>query len=364
MIERTSKLRRKIVAWVDVQTKFFPALANLREREDEERAALASEGHTVPGVKVSDMALWLPSTIVAAPADTREVVVQPAVLQHEYRLRVGQASEALHEIRRLLLVRTHLYKLKDRHSRGVRANMRSGDKIAALNEQVKRAAAQYRAARCALELLGRVLRRNEWSWTLLELREDDIRGLPQAQFHDPERKQRKQKRARTKKTPPRPLSWIWVTRGERWEAGDDAAMNEAVRIEWAKTRARAMRWAEEVDLLEEEMRRTLQFLRWRAGWWAAKVGQRGLPEGPQCEGETAYALRQAKNQTQLADEFTEEWKALAELISQGRAGREVDGAEESDDEAEEGASDEEDEPIPTLPARRLKSTYVDEVLVM
>ncbi|KAJ7868019.1 hypothetical protein B0H14DRAFT_2572512 [Mycena olivaceomarginata] len=102
---------------------------------------------------------------------------------------------------------------------------------------------------------------------------------------------------------------------------------------------------------------------WRAGWWAAKVGQRGLPEGPQCEGETAYALRQAKNQTQLADEFTEEWKALAELISQGRAGREVDGAEESDDEAEEGASDEEDEPIPTLPARRLKSTYVDEVLI-
>jgi hypothetical protein len=153
-------------------------------------------------------------------------VVQPAVLQHEYRLRVGQASEALHEIRRLLLVHTHLYKLKDRHSRGVRANMRSGDKITALNEQVKRAAAQYRAARRALEPLGRVLRRDEWSWTLLELWENDIRGLPQAQFHNPECKQKKQKRARTKKTPPRPLSWIWVTRGERWEAGDDAAMNE------------------------------------------------------------------------------------------------------------------------------------------
>jgi hypothetical protein len=122
-----------------------------------------------------------------------------------------------------------------------------------------------------------------------------------------------------------------------------------------------MRWAEEVDLLEEEMRRILQFLRWRTGWWTAKVGQRGLPEGPQCEGETAYALRQAEIQSELADQFTEEWKALAELISQGRAGKEVDGAEESDEEGEEGASDEEDEPIPTLPARPLKSTYVDEV---
>jgi hypothetical protein len=55
MIERTSKLRRKIVVWVDVQTKFFPALANLRECEDGERAARASEGQVVPGVKVSDM---------------------------------------------------------------------------------------------------------------------------------------------------------------------------------------------------------------------------------------------------------------------------------------------------------------------
>jgi hypothetical protein len=100
------------------------------------------------------------------------------------------------------------------------------------------------------------------------------------------------------------------------------------------------------------------------GWWTAKVGQRGLPEGPQSEGETTYALRQAKNQTQLADEFTEEWKALAELISQGRAGKEVDRAGESDEEVEEGASDEEDELIPTLPARPLKSAYVDEVLVM
>ncbi|KAJ7899122.1 hypothetical protein B0H14DRAFT_3124170 [Mycena olivaceomarginata] len=328
----TDGQRRAMIelAWIDVQTKFFPALANLREREDRARAARASEGQAVPGVKVSDMALWLPSAIVAAPADAREVVVQPAVLQHEYRLRVGQASEALHEIRRLLLVRTHLYKLKDTHSR---------------------------------ESLGRVLKRDEWEWTLQELREDDIRGLPQAQFHDPEHKARKKKRARVKKAPPRPLSWIWITRGERWEAGDDAAMNEAVRIEWSKTRARAMRWAEEVDLLEEEMRRILQFLRWRTGWWTAKVGQRGLPEGPQCEGETAYALRQAEIQSKLADQFTEEWKTLAGLISQGRAG-EVDGAEESDEEGEEGASDEEDEPIPTLPARPLKSTYVDEVLVM
>ncbi|KAJ7200471.1 hypothetical protein B0H12DRAFT_975913, partial [Mycena haematopus] len=80
-----------------------------------------------------------------------------------------------------------------------------------------------------------------------------------------------------------------------------------VRIEWAKTRARAMRWQEEVDLLEEEMRRISQFLRWRSEWWSGKVDRRGLGEGPQREGETAYAIRQASIQATLADEFAREW---------------------------------------------------------
>jgi hypothetical protein len=119
MIERTSKLRRKIVAWAEVQQNFFPALANVRQREDEERAR-TSAGQSVPGLRVSDMVLWLPSAVAAAPGpDVEGVAIGKAVQEHEYRLRVGQANEALHEVRRLLLVRTHLYKLKDTHSCGV-----------------------------------------------------------------------------------------------------------------------------------------------------------------------------------------------------------------------------------------------------
>jgi hypothetical protein len=182
MIERTSKLRRKIVAWAEVQHKFFPALANVRECEDEERTR-TSDTQSVPGLRVSDIPLWLPSAVTAASEpDVEGVTVAKAVQEHEYRLHVGQANEALHEVRRLLLVRTHLYKLKDTQSRGVRVNMRSGDKIAALNQQVRRAAVQYRSARMVLEALGRVLSKKEWEWTLLPLREDDIRGLPQSHF--------------------------------------------------------------------------------------------------------------------------------------------------------------------------------------
>ncbi|KAJ7792839.1 hypothetical protein B0H14DRAFT_3094116 [Mycena olivaceomarginata] len=328
MTERTSKLRRKIFAWIDIQQKFFPALANIRAREHEARAR-AANGQPIPGVTASNIELLLPSAIAAtSAADKAEVGMKTSAFMHEYRLRIGQASEALHDVCRQLLVRTHLYQLKDDYSRGVRANMRSGDKIAALNHQIKRAAGGYRVARKSLVALGRELGRNEWESTLLPLAEEDVRGLPRATFHDPERKKKKQKRRKTGRKEPPKTSWIWVARGESWKQGDDAAMNEAVRIEWAKTRARANRWAEEVDLLEEEMRRIDAFLRWRSGWWKER-----------------------------------------ELIRCGRAGElPEDGkeGEQSDEEGDDAGDDsgEEEEPVPLLPARTVKPVYVDEVLTM
>jgi hypothetical protein len=143
----------------------------------------------------------------------------------------------------------------------------------------------------------------------------------------------------------------------------------AVRIEWAKTRARANRWTEEVDLLEEEMRRVDAFLQWRSGWWKERVGLRGLPEGPQREGETAYAMRQSTVQATLAAEFATEWDGLTELIRRGRSGQVSEEGEdgEQSDEEREGAGDdsgEEEEPVPLLPARTVKPVYVDEVLTM
>ncbi|KAJ7801661.1 hypothetical protein B0H14DRAFT_2615098 [Mycena olivaceomarginata] len=333
MIERTSKLRRKIFAWIDIQQKFFLALANIRAREHEAHAR-ATNGQPIPGVTASNIELCLPSAMAAAPA----------------------ADKA---------------ELKDDYSRGVRANIRSGDRIAALNHQIKRAAGGYRVARKALVALGQELGRNEWERTLLPLAEEDVRGLPRATFHDPDqkKKKKKQKRRKTSRKEPLKMSWIWVAQGESWKPGDDAAMNEAIRIEWAKTRARANRWAEEVDLLEEEMRCVNAFLQWRSGWWKERVGLRGLPDGPQREGETAYAIRQSAVQATLAAEFATEWDSLKELIRRGRAGELSDEGEEGEqsDEEREGAGDdsgEEEEPIPLLPARTVNPIDVDEVLTM
>lgn len=169
--------------------------------------------------------------------------------------------------------------------------------------------------------------------------------------------------------------------------GADSIFPLALRIEWAKARARSMRWSEEVDLLEEEMRRVLQFLTWRAGWWDSQSDRRGLEEGAQCEGEAAYAARQAAVQRSLHDSFVVKWAPLPELIRRGRAGESVGDVEDKwedsemgsttgddgDDEDDEdlGNVDDEDvgpapdsdgseiEPIPESDGRAVKSTYID-----
>ncbi|KAJ7438372.1 hypothetical protein B0H11DRAFT_1752825 [Mycena galericulata] len=341
MIERTSKLRRKIESWIDHQQGFVPRV--------------------VPGVKVQDIKLWLPSVMMRVPGALRKVEstwCPQDLQQYEYRLRVGQANESLHDIRRGLLVRAHMYKYKDKNTFGVKRNMRSNDKIDALDDLIRRAAAQYRAARVALVSLGKALEENAW-----------------AKLRQPRKKRKKL-----------PMSWIWIVQ-KTSAPGEKQSLNEgkilfdvrerraadnhvvALRIEWAKTRARAMRWTEEVDLLEEEMRRISEFLTWRSNWWRDCVDQRGLEDGAQREGEAAYALRQAAFLSELRDSFLVKWGTLPDLIQRGRAGEgferdewvdtEDESGDEGEDEGSESGAGSEADPVPDSAGRPVRTTYLD-----
>ncbi|KAJ7280892.1 hypothetical protein C8J57DRAFT_1057508 [Mycena rebaudengoi] len=348
MVERTSKLRRKILAWMEIQAQFFPVVTRLRELEDRARTVTAKT-QVVPGILVQEMALWLPSSLMNRPgASEGDGRCKDSVLESEYRLRVGQAHEALYEMRRQLLVRTHLYKLKDRQMRGVRANTRSQGKIDTLDNGIQRSAEQYRAARRALVVLGRVLRKDEWERTLKPLAAGDVRGMPRTNPQE------------------LTLSWIWLSQGVPTSEGQAPAMNEGkyhppLRIEWARARARSLRWSEEVQLLEEEMRRIQQFLLWHGNWWREQIGRRDV-DAIQQEGDRAYALRQASLKERLAGRFKEKWSGVAELIQQGRAGGlvpDVVEAEGEEAEAEAEELDGENDPVPPIAARRVQAVYVD-----
>jgi hypothetical protein len=125
-----------------------------------------------------------------------------------------------------------------------------------------------------------------------------------------------------------------------------------LRIEWAKTRAKALQYAEEVDLLEEEMRRVLQFLEWRASWWRAQIGVRAEGQSEELrEGHVVYVHTQAAYMEGLRTKFQTQWKDVPTLLAGARKaysamlpnGGEVEGDNESEDEEGDGKEEREAE---------------------
>jgi hypothetical protein len=78
-------------------------------------------------------------------------------------------------------------------------------------------------------------------------------------------------------------------------------------VEWSKARARRDRWVEEVDILREEMKRVLRFLRWIQGEWRWREDQREDVEPQLAAGLKAYAQRQASVHRRIAEGFHSGW---------------------------------------------------------
>jgi hypothetical protein len=88
-----------------------------------------------------------------------------------------------------------------------------------------------------------------------------------------------------------------------------------LRVEWAKAQARADRWDEEVVLLDEEMRRVLEYCHWKAAWWMEQVPLREGVSGPLAEGLRAYAVEQADMEERVIVSWTAKWAGARELAA-------------------------------------------------
>lgn len=80
-----------------------------------------------------------------------------------------------------------------------------------------------------------------------------------------------------------------------------------MRSTYAKATARLQRWKEEVLWLKEEMRRTVEYLRWKASWWEQRAHMRQNVDPALASGLEAYAYRQASVYVGLADKFQTMW---------------------------------------------------------
>ncbi|KAF9522288.1 hypothetical protein CPB83DRAFT_777307, partial [Crepidotus variabilis] len=326
-----NQLTNRIRVWEQLLLLYMPGLLQYQ-------ADLRTSTGNSPNVAEhpEDIELCLPSRL---PKDQRRRICQEGLPRIEEKLRTAQCFDALDTIRNTLKMKTRLVKFKNKNVRGQRAGTRSRAIIDRVHERARISAQKYRAARAAkVELSGR----GDWENDLRVLIDADIRGyqdpeqlrvrqgrrgtlddnqlatetnnpdmVDQAEETDEftlftEERSRRDGTGETRRT----LSWIWST-----SHGMDSPDNENddfLRSEWAKSRARAARFTEEVLLLREEMRRTLAFLEWMARWWDGLKSNRS-GDGGLNEGLSAYATRQADLQRALAASFQTTWqKPLAE----------------------------------------------------
>jgi hypothetical protein len=151
------------------------------------------------------------------------------------------------------------------------------------------------------------------------------------------------------------LSWIWLVShfGNCNLDMDEQEFNDSMRIEWAKARARMMRWKEELLLIQEEMpvRHVIAYHRRKAGWWRDRGVLQSEGDATVLSGLSGYANKQASICTQMAERCALYWLPhlskkglMPEWASQyvGQVGLHADDLEEegTDDEDEEDLEEE------------------------
>ncbi|KAF4597769.1 hypothetical protein EYR40_008234 [Pleurotus pulmonarius] len=291
VINRANTLRMKISNFYDVQKLYCPsAFLVVSRANDSNQLSNATED-------VGRLNLCLPSSFRTKAGCSQEL------RELEWELRYAQAHDALNAVRAGLHLRVSVFRHKDRFDRGQRALTRAMGNVSRVQNQIDGAAHRYRVARTALSALARFLTKDvSWRGELQELKAEDIRGLGVADMDNTSEGRRT-------------ISWIWRTVGVDGDNEDSGGLHSSLRLEWAKSRARALRWSEEVLLLKEEMRRVLAFLRWQAEWWESKERSDGehVPD-VMTEGLNAYARRQAAIRIRLAASFATKWASVPDFL--------------------------------------------------
>lgn len=245
-----------------------------------------------------DIPLWLPSTL---SHDLRRTDSVKALLKKERDLCIAQADDVLADIRRVRRIMSGISQFKKLNVSGTgqKANTRIRNLYSKFVGKQTAAAAKYRSAFEALKVLDPG---GEWSSRLKPLLSRDLHGPGRDEdgdgplgegYHEP--------------------SWIWLTSQITPNDGDQPGaeeFNASMRAEWAKTRARARRWSEEVALLQEEMRRVLTYFDWKAAWWRSQGPRYTAVNLDIRSGLCAYAEKQCAMYKQLALKYREHWRPL------------------------------------------------------
>ena len=248
--------------------------------------------------------LLLPSALPPASRNTQCVDGLPEL---EFRLRCAQAADALHDIRSFRrLTRILSVKTQSHISNTQRTGTRTRSLFDNVNVKLAQAVSTYRTSRAAIANLAPNEEFGPWMKALQVLRNEDIRG--------PGSDESKPKPGASRFV----QSWIWTTAPLTSTSTEDPDLQAALRVEWAKAQERAKRHEEEVELVVEEMRRTLVTFELKSQEWASFVTSPPLGDSAidsvTMVGIAAYANKQADIRRRMVTTFVNDWYHLLEKL--------------------------------------------------
>ncbi|KAJ7017144.1 hypothetical protein C8F04DRAFT_979867 [Mycena alexandri] len=283
ILKRRTQLRIKLNSFRTMQKSYMP---KLRQYLTPSQRAIWDADDKEPEAT----RLFMPSDFSSAKARTKACA--KGLEEVEARLRLGEAGESLDGLRHGLRTRTATKKFKVRNWSGQRALTRGQGILRHINIKIHASKLRYRYARQAvLKLKGH----GEWEDKLREGGISAVGDVVTGETH-------------------RSLSWIWY--GVSAKNGDEK-LHEALRVEWCKAYSRSKRWREELVLLEEEMRRTIEFGRWAEKRWVARASARTVMLGKTAaispevaEGVSAYALEHADRERRTWEALAVDWAPI------------------------------------------------------
>lgn len=282
---------RRIKQWQELQLVYMPGAITSPLYAPEDNA---EDDDTE---MAEDIPLLLPSSL---DPERRERICLQQVAKYEQLLRMAQLQDSLIELRHTRKIRRRLLLNHYTQIDGQHANTRSRTVLDSVEARIVKFVGRYRVAYRALLQLDPT---GDWREEYLELKDSDNRGpgkeSDEAGTGDGSYF----------------CSWIWMQNPRvpdadvREEGASEEDVNEVLRVEWTTSFARLERWKEEVDLLQEEMRRVVVFLEWRSQDWLAKVD---IPQGTSApdvqSGLDAYTKKQAAVYRNLAVSFAKLWR--------------------------------------------------------
>ncbi|TBU25756.1 hypothetical protein BD311DRAFT_780148 [Dichomitus squalens] len=234
--------------------------------------------------EVFDSVVPLPS------AYTIDVLVQPSMneaLTLERNLRFVAADHALEDLRTALIGVGYL-QLDKRTKQRKTHTTRAQAKIQTVQREADKAANQYRRHRLALLALG--MDGSDPRYKILTSKQ----VVPFSMESD--RSTVGQSSVAT--------SWIW-------ENFVFTATEDARRVHWSRSKATHTRWCEEVELLKEEMRRTVRFFCYHRDKWERTARTEDADKNA---GAAAYARKQAHRYVRLLDLCADKFRGAFEVV--------------------------------------------------